>query len=171
MRLLATAALTFLLASTAHAKGVIDAEACGASGCVPVEVRTDTMLGGPSAEPPAAAEPFVRLRVQLGHPGPSESILFLPGSELMRFETDPHGAWVHMDAAGPWLAAAERLEPFPAAQLPARFVAPPAAPQAPASAPADASGGTSAPWWLALAAVPLCLAVLLARRRGRPMTA
>jgi hypothetical protein len=165
MRTLTTVFLTLLLAATAQAKGVTAAQACGPDGCTKVEVDGATMLGGASAKPPAQAEPFVRLRVKFGHPGPRETVLFLPGSGIMRFENDPYGQWVHMDTAAPYRAAAAKIAPFPAAELPASLISPAKTPP-PAPSATAATDDPAFPWWIVVAAVGL-LALLGTAMRSK----
>ena len=115
MRALAAAVGVLVLAAAAHGKGVVSARACGADGCAKVATGEHTLIGGPAAPAPAAAEPFVRLEIEVGVPGheESETLLFLPASGIMRFTADPDARWVHMEQPGPWRDAAAKVEPFP----------------------------------------------------------
>ena len=88
-RLLAFALPAVLLLaapSAAIAKEVSDAKVCGADGCKAIANADETMLGGQAVRGPAAAEPFVRLRFEIGDgAGYSERVsnIFLPRSGLL----------------------------------------------------------------------------------------
>lgn len=168
MRTLTTALLTLLLAASAQGKGILSAKACGQDGCVPVDVSQDTAFGGPSANPPTQAQPFVRLKIRIGVPGqPAEGaqqLLFLPDQAIARIANDSEAQWFHMDAPEPWVAAAREVTPFAAAQLPGEFVSPIMSPP-PAPEPAK-TGGDGFPWWIPAAVLGLA-ALLLAGTFGR----
>ena len=113
--------------SAAVAKGVQDAQVCGASGCSAAPLNADTYLvfeGGPTAPPPAQREPFyeLRYRVMEGHgAGPEAELasvrtIYLPGARLLRGED---GTWMHADsrASEAMRRHLTGVEPFPAAKL------------------------------------------------------
>ena len=110
--------------AAAGAKGVEDAQACGASGCV-AALTPDTYLifeGGPGAPPPAAREPFYELRYRMmTGDGPEPEMvpmrmLYVPGARLLRGED---GVWMRPDrrAAEALRRHLTGVEPFPAARL------------------------------------------------------
>lgn len=179
MRILVTVFSALLIAAPAAlAKGrLVSAKVCGPEACRDVKTSEHTVIGGNSTDPPTRAEPFVRLKLEVGVPGRSEPVrmIFLPDSAIMRFEGNPKVGWVDAATPGPFRAAARGLKPYPAARRPAEFVSaiktPPAPTPARSAVPATTGNDGSTPWWIALVAVPLALAALLARRRGRASTA
>ena len=142
-RLVVSALVLVVLAvpSGAVAKGVQDAQVCGAEGCVPAPLNGDTYMvfeGGSPGAPPAERAPFYELRYQTMH-GTGENmhdltpmrVLFVPSVYKLRGED---GAWMNADSrAGKAMARQlTGVAPFPAGKLdlpgvPAERDAPPAA--------------------------------------------
>jgi hypothetical protein len=150
--LIATAAL-IALPSAALAKGVTEAQVCGATGCAPVDdasLHAVMPEGDPTGTPPTAA-PFVNVRLTI-HDGPhgapiEDGFTYVPSAGVMR----PNGAeqWIRLypDRRAELNAIVAATTPLPASQL--TGVAPP---------PAAADDGT--PWWPLAGAIAAALALL-----------
>ena len=171
LAVLVLAALLLGLPASAPAKGIVSAQACGADGCHAIAKADRRLLeGGPQAEPPAAREPFVRLRIRIGAPDHPEPmvLLFLPRSELLLGGDGV--TWMHPASLSPLRVIARRITPYPARALPA---------SAPLALSAASPGSTSLTpgrgddgpggWWLALglAAIADVTGAVHARRRRR----
>ena len=142
LAVLIPAVLLLGVPASAPAKGIASAQACGADGCHAIAKADRRLLeGGPQAEPPAAREPFVRLRIRIGAPDHPEPmiLLFLPRSELLL--GDDGVTWMHPASLSPLRAIARHMTPYPAGALPAS--APLAA--GPASTAVVSSGGGEGP--------------------------
>jgi hypothetical protein len=168
---LALAALALLPAS-ASAKEVVKAQVCGAGDCVDVSraIAVDLMDGGPPADPPKEAAPFLtaRLWISIGD-GKTERFdtAFVPRYGLMRGDD---GTW--MDAPVQTETAFKRgargLTASPASDL-GPLPAPTAEPiPAPVQDPAPVDDGSST-WLIAGLGIAGALAtwalVLYVRRR------
>lgn len=128
-RTLVSALVLVLLAapSAAVAKGVQDAQVCGAAGCVPAPLDGDTYIvfdgAGPTVPAPAERAPFYELRFKTMHGQGADihkltqrSALFVPSAGVLRAED---GTWTRADRRGSEAMRRQLSDvaPFPAAKL------------------------------------------------------
>jgi hypothetical protein len=176
-RTLVSALVLVLLAvpSGAVAKGVQDAQVCGADGCAAAPLNADTYLvfeGGSPTSPPAERAPFFELRYKTMHEHGRDiddltdvRALYLPSAVLLRGED---GTWMRADsrASDAMRRQLADVEPFPASKLDL-----PGVPLETSDAQAPAGGG-GPPILVLLGLVLLAggtaVAIAGSRRRRRP---
>ena len=162
---LIAAALVAAFPASAPAKGITSAEICGAAGCQDVDAASHYALfaEGDPTQPPAAAAPFVTVKLTLEHGpdagGATDAYDYVPSLGMTRAVVPAvNGEWVKLTPTSRAALdeAVRGIEPLPAARL--TGIPLPVDPADPV-APAGDDGG--APWW-AIAGAALAGIVALA---------
>ena len=175
--LVATILAGLAAAPAAQAKEVQAVQVCGASDCFTFDrgnARGKLMLLaqlGPSAEAPARAAGWYRLRTRIGGHGMKPVVFtsaYVPGADLVRVDDEGGGGYgwyrVNADVRPVLRNVASRLAPRSAASLHVGDIAPGIGPAHPTPAPAPREGGAGSAWLVVLLAAAAGSAALLGVR-------